>query len=70
MPRMLAHTSLTPRDAKLLVRYFDGADDVVSARLTRGFSPHEDHLTALLCEMLDDNLSALSRITERHVEGA
>ncbi len=59
---MFAHNSLTPRDAKLLVRYFDGADDVVSARLTRGFSPHEDHLTSLLCEMLDDNLSALNTL--------
>ncbi len=59
---MIAHTSLTPRDAKLLVRYFDGADDVVSARLTAGFGPHEDHLTSLLCEMLDDNLSALSTL--------
>jgi len=59
---MCAHTSLTPREAKLLVRYFDGVDDVVTARLTSGFSPHEDHLTSLLCEMLDDNLSALSTL--------
>jgi hypothetical protein len=59
---MHAHTSLTPREAKLLVRYFDGVDDVVTARLTSGFSPHEDHLTSLLCEMLDDNLSALNSL--------
>lgn len=59
---MHARTSLTPREAKLLIRYFDGADDVVTARLTSGFSPHEDHLTSLLCEMLDDNLSALSTL--------
>jgi hypothetical protein len=59
---MYARTSLTPREAKLLVRYFDGADDVVTARLASGFSPHEDHLTSLLCEMLDDNLSALNAL--------
>jgi len=37
-------------------------DDVVSARLANGFNPHEDHLTSLLCEMLDDNLTSLSAL--------
>lgn len=53
---------LSPRDAKLLVRYLDGVDHVISARLGRGFNPNEDHLTSLLCEMLDDNLSELSAL--------
>jgi hypothetical protein len=55
-------TCLTPRDAKLIVRYLDGVDDVISARLASGFNPHEDHLTSLLCEMLDDNLTSLSAL--------
>lgn len=56
-------TCLTPREAKLLVRYLDAVDDAVTARLSSGFSPHEDHLTSLLCEMLDDNLTALNRLS-------
>ncbi|MFN8523211.1 MAG: hypothetical protein U0821_08920 [Chloroflexota bacterium] len=35
----------------------------MTARLARGFSPHEDHLTSLLAEMLDDNLTALSQLS-------
>lgn len=54
---------ITPREAKLLVKYFDAVDDSVTARLSSGFSPHEDHLTSLLCEMLDDNLTALNRLS-------
>ena len=59
---MPSRSLLTPRDAKLLVRYLDAVDSVVSARLTVGFSPHEDHLTALLCELLDGNLASLHRL--------
>jgi hypothetical protein len=55
--------AVTPRDAKLIVRYLDSVDDVVTARLAAGFSPHEDHLSALLCEMLDDNQSALHTLS-------
>lgn len=54
---------ITPREAKLLVKFLDAVDDSVSARLSSGFSPHEDHLTSLLCEMLDDNLTALNRLS-------
>lgn len=57
-----SRTCLTPRDAKLIIRYLDGVDDVISARLVSGFNPHEDHLTSLLCEMLDDNLTSLSAL--------
>lgn len=56
---MSSESAITPREAKLLVRYLDSVDKVVAARLAVGFSPHEDHLTALLCEMLDADLSAL-----------
>ena len=54
---------VTPRDAKLLVRYLDAVDDAVSARLAIGFNPHEEHLTALLCEMLDDNWSSNNNLS-------
>ncbi len=57
-----SRTCLTPRDAKLIVKYLDGIDDIVSARLVRGFNPHEDHLTSLLCEMFDENLTSLSAL--------
>jgi len=59
---------ITPREAKLLVRYLDAVDDSVTARLSSGFRPHEDHLTSLLCEMLDDNLTALNRLSFSLVE--
>ena len=60
---MYNRTCLTPRDAKLIIRYLDGVDDIISARLASGFNPHEDHLTSLLCEMLDDNLTSLSSLS-------
>lgn len=59
---MASNSLLTPRDSKLLVRYLDGVDAVVSARLGVGFSPHEDHLTALLCELLDSRLAGLHNL--------
>lgn len=45
------------------MRYLDAVDDAVTARLSSGFSPHEDHLTSLLCEMLDNNLTALNHLS-------
>ena len=54
---------LTPREARLLVRYLDGVDDVVTSRLVGGLEPDEPHLTYLLCEMLDDNLASLSTLS-------
>jgi hypothetical protein len=54
---------LTPRDQKLLVRYLDAVDSAVAGRLLTGFSPHEDHLTALLCELLDSQHSPLHALS-------
>jgi hypothetical protein len=54
--------SLTPREAKLLVKYLDGIDEVLSRRLQIGFSPDEEHLNALLCEMLDNNFTTLNAL--------
>jgi hypothetical protein len=56
----LNRTGLTPRDARLIVRYLDAVDDNVTARLTSGFDTDEPHMTFLLCEMLDNNMNALS----------
>ena len=58
----MPYSLLTPRDKKLLVRYFDAVDSVMALRLQQGFSPHEDHLTSLLCELLDAEHAALHAV--------
>ena len=58
----MSKVRITPRDAKLIIKYLDGVDDVITARMTAGFNPYEDHLTALLCEMLDEDLSTLNSL--------
>jgi hypothetical protein len=51
---------MTPRDTTLLVRCLDAVDDVVTSRLRTGStSPHEEHLTAMLCELLDEKMTTL-----------
>jgi hypothetical protein len=59
---VMSRVRITPRDAKLIIKYLDGVDDVITARMTAGFNPYEDHLTALLCEMLDEKQSALNAL--------
>lgn len=44
---------LAPRDAKLLVRYFDAVDSLVTARLLPDATVDERHLTSTLRETLD-----------------
>jgi len=48
---------LTPREAKLLVRFLDCVDDVVTARLLPDASVDERHLTSLLRETLDERFT-------------
>ena|SRR6266566_165422 len=50
---------LTPQDAELLLRYFAGVASVLARRFELGFQPDEEHLTSLLCELLDDHGAAL-----------
>lgn len=50
---------LTPQDAELLLKYFTGVDATVAKRFQLGFQPDEEHLTSLLCELLDDRGAAL-----------
>ncbi len=56
-------TSLTPRDAKILIRYLDAVDDAVTERLEVGYNPSEENLTFLLCEMLDDNKASRNTLS-------
>jgi hypothetical protein len=48
---------LTPRDAKLLVRYFDAVDSLVTARLLPTVTVDERHLTSTLRETLDERFA-------------
>lgn len=45
---------LTPQDAEFLLKYFSGVANTLSKRFELGFQPDEEHLTSLLCELLDD----------------
>jgi hypothetical protein len=46
-------TILTPNDVQFLLRYFAGIDQALCRRYSLGFRPDEEHLTSLLCELLD-----------------
>jgi hypothetical protein len=48
---------LTPREAKLLVRFLDSVDGVVTARLLPDALVDERHLTSLLRETLDERFT-------------
>lgn len=49
---------LTPRDAKLLVRFLDAVDSIVTARLLPDANVDERHLTSTLRETLDERFTA------------
>ncbi len=59
-------TCLTAHDAKLLVRFLDAVDDLVTERFGMGFRPREEHLTSLLCEMLDDRMAKRHNLSFSH----
>lgn len=46
---------ITPQDAELLLKYFTGVASTLAKRFELGFLPDEEHLTSLLCELLDDH---------------
>lgn len=52
----------TPHDAQLFLKYFSAVDKILSQRFALGFQPHEDHLTSLLCELLDVKGSGLHQL--------
>jgi hypothetical protein len=54
---------LTPRDAKLLVRFFDAVDSIVTARLLPSAIVDERHLTSTLRETLDERFTGFHALT-------
>ncbi|MDP2816229.1 MAG: hypothetical protein Q8O19_06075, partial [Rectinemataceae bacterium] len=56
-------TILTPGDAEVLLKYFTGVSAALSKRFDLGFIPDEEHLTSLLCELLDDRGAALHSLS-------
>jgi len=55
----LAIPVITPRDVQYLLKYLSGIDEALSRRFSLGFLPDEEHLTSLLCELLDAQGSSL-----------
>jgi len=54
---------LTPRDAKLLVRFFDAVDSIVTARLLPNATVDERHLTSTLREALDERFTGFHALS-------
>src|SRR5581483_2830623 len=51
------HSLLTNREARLIIRYLDGVDELVGNRIVSAYRLDEDALTIDLCEMLDRRMS-------------
>lgn len=56
---------ITPSDAGLLLKYFNGVASVLAKRFELGFHPDEEHLTSLLCELLDNQGAELHSLAYR-----
>jgi hypothetical protein len=54
---------LIPRDAKMLVRYFDAVDSLVTARLLPGVTVDERHLTSTFRETLDERFAGFHALS-------
>lgn len=50
---------LGPYEVKCFSRYFKGVDLLLAKRFSFGFVPDEEHLTLILCELLDERASKL-----------
>lgn len=50
---------LGPYEAQCFLKYFKGIDFLLSQRFACGFNPAEEHLTSILCELLDERGSQL-----------
>ncbi|MDZ8184251.1 MAG: hypothetical protein RMX96_05225 [Nostoc sp. ChiSLP02] len=53
---------LTHRDIKFFLKYFRSIDQILCQRYSLGFCPDEEHLTSILCELLDDRGSQLHQL--------
>jgi hypothetical protein len=49
----------SPSDTASFLKYFTGVSHALAQRFAIGFQPDEEHLTSLLCELLDERGSAL-----------
>ncbi len=63
MQSELAIPIIKPGDVDHLLRYFSGVDEALSRRFAIGFLPDEEHLTSLLCELLDEKGSELHALS-------
>ena len=50
---------LGPYEAQCFSKYFKGVDLLLAKRFLFGFLPNEEHITSILCELLDDRGSQL-----------
>jgi hypothetical protein len=53
---------LTPQDARIFFKYFCSVDAALAQRFLLGFQPDEEHLTSLLCELLDERGAELHNL--------
>lgn len=53
---------LTPADIRCFLKFFCSVDNALSQRLSLLLYPDEEHLTSLLCELIDDRASSLHRM--------
>lgn len=53
---------LTPPDIRCFLKFFSSVDRLLSQRLSLLLYPDEEHLTSLLCELLDDRASSLHQL--------
>jgi hypothetical protein len=57
------YSPLTQREARLLIPYLDGVDELVGSRIASGYRLDEDAPTNALCEMLDRRMSRHHALT-------
>jgi len=50
---------LGPYEAQCFSKYFKGIDSLIAKRFLCGFLPNEEHITSVLCELLDERGSQL-----------
>lgn len=53
---------LGPYEAQCFSKYFKGIDSLLAKRFLFGFLPNEEHITSILCELLDERGSQLHQL--------
>ncbi|TVP61158.1 MAG: hypothetical protein EA343_14980 [Nodularia sp. (in: Bacteria)] len=54
---------LSPYEAQCFSKYFKCVDMLLAKRFSLGFLPNEEHITSILCELLDEHGSQLHPLT-------